>query len=183
MRGAQDHTGRLVCFECAPASGAQHQRSPGFRPRKPEFRRREHKDRDRAILKNRETRLSSRRRPYGCQHLLAQYCSSRPDETLSWAASSRFRAARQARYVRSKGDQLHCPYCLATLSFPSTTHLASEGRPHREMRVLSALTKSRNWDTQYTAIAPSLKSGRRTRRMALATSRSSAGTGPVAACE
>ena len=141
------------------------------------------KGRCRAILKNRETRLSSRRRPYDCQHLLAPYCSSRPDETLSWAASSRFRAARQARYVRSKGDQPHCPYCLATLSFPSTTHLAFEGRPHREMRVLSALTKTRSCDSQYTAIAPSLKNGPRTCRMALATSRSSAGTGPVAACE
>jgi len=29
-------------------------------------------------------------------------------------------------------------------------HLASEGRPRREMIVVSALTKSRNWNTQYT---------------------------------
>src|SRR5215467_7934689 len=49
---------------------------------------------------------------------------------------------------------------------PSTAHLASEGA-----RALSVLTKSRNWDTQYTAIAPLLKSGRRTSRMLLATSR------------
>src|SRR5215813_3233184 len=76
------------------------------------------------------------------------------------------RAARQARYVRSKGDQLHCPYCLATLSFPAPLHLASEGA-----RALSVLTKSRNWDTQYMAIAPLRKSGRRTSRMPLATSR------------
>jgi hypothetical protein len=77
------------------------------------------KDRCRAILKNRERRLSSRRRPCDCQHLLAQYCSSRPDESRSWAASSRFRAARRARYVRSTGDQLHCPCCLAALSSPA----------------------------------------------------------------
>src|SRR5262249_7225614 len=82
------------------------------------------KGRCRAILKNRETRLSSRRRPCDCQHLLAPYCSSRPEETLSWAASSRFRAARQARCVRSTGDQLRYPYCLATLSFPAPQALS-----------------------------------------------------------
>src|SRR5215510_9728378 len=59
------------------------------------------------------------------------------------------------RSERRKGDQLHCPYYLATLS-----HLAFEGA-----RALSVLTKSRNWDTQYMAIAPLLKSGRRTSRM------------------
>ena len=33
-------------------------------------------------------------------------CSSRPDKTLSWAASSRFRGARRARYASSTGVRL-----------------------------------------------------------------------------
>jgi hypothetical protein len=96
----------------------KHQRSPGFRPGKPSSGMGVERSLPRD-LKNRERRLSSRRRPCDCQHLLAQYCSSRPDESRSWAASSRFRAARRARYVRSTGDQLHCPCCLAALSSPA----------------------------------------------------------------
>jgi hypothetical protein len=158
VRGAQDHTGGLVCFECfLPSGRTQTPAIAGLKARK-QVPARGSKDRCRAILKNRETRLSSRRRPCDCQHLLARYCSSRPDESRSWAASSRFRAARQARYVRSTGDQLHYPSCPATLSFPAPQafkalrklHLASEGRPRREMIVVLALTKSRNWNTQYT---------------------------------
>src|SRR5215475_5810990 len=119
VRGAQDDTGGLGLLQTLPANGA-HTNTSDRRVSGPENQvpGRESKDRCRAILKNRGTRLPSRRRPYDCQHLLAQYCSSRPDETLSWVASSRFRAARQARYVCSTGDQLHCPCCLATLSFP-----------------------------------------------------------------
>jgi hypothetical protein len=135
----------------------KHQRSPGLRPGKPSSGTGVERSLPRDF-ENRETRLSSRRRPCDCQHLLARYCSSRPDESRSWAASSRFRAARQARYVRSTGDQLHYPTCPATLSFPAPQafkalrklHLASEGRPRREMILVSALTKSRNWNTQYT---------------------------------
>jgi hypothetical protein len=56
------------------------------------------KDRCRAILKNRETRRSSPRRPCGCRYPLVRCCSSRLDKTLSWVSSSTFRAARE--YVK-----------------------------------------------------------------------------------
>ena len=114
--------GALGLLRMHPASGA-HTNTSDRRVSGPENQlpAPELKNRCRAILKNRETRLSSRRRPYGCQHLLAQYCSSRPDKTLSWAASSRFRAARRARYAGSTGARLHYPCRPATVSSPSTT--------------------------------------------------------------
>ena len=160
MRRAQDHAGRLVRFECfLPTRRTQTPAIAGFQTRKTKFRHGGRKIVATRFWKNRETRLSSRRRPYDCQHLLAPCCSSRPDESRSWAASSRFRAAHQARYVHSTGDQLHYPCCPATLSFqhhgPKALQKAEpgemlRGRPRREMKVVSALTKGRNWNTQYT---------------------------------
>ena len=146
--------GALGLLRMPPASGA-HTNTSDRRVSGPENQvpARGSKDRCRAILKNRETRPSSRCRPYDCQHLLAQYCSSCPDESRSWAASSRFRAACQARYVRSTGSTIPLvPQHCRSQPFKALRklHLASEGRPRREMRVVSALTKSRNWNTQYT---------------------------------
>ena len=44
----------------------------------------------------------------------------------------------------------HCRSAPQAFKALRKLHLASEGRPRREMIVVSALTKSRNWNTQYT---------------------------------
>ena len=102
-----------------PASGVRNVTS-GHRALSRESRMLELVSRDRcpAILKNRETRQSSRCTPCDYRYPLAPYCSSRLDKSPSWASSSRPLAARQAHYGPSAEDGLHYHPCRATLSPP-----------------------------------------------------------------
>ena len=133
----------------------KHQRSPGFRPEKPSSGTGVERSLPRDFEKSRNA---------ACHHGADRMTANIFSPSIAAAVPMKPGHGPHRADFERLAEHVMCAQLAISSTIPvvpqhcrpqplkalQKLHLASEGRPRREMRVVSALTKSRNWNTQYT---------------------------------